>query len=267
MIQPNLSLAADFARICLDAAVPVMTVYAFDFEATSKADRTPVTEADHLAEAIITARLAELMPDVPVLAEEAFADGARPVTERRFLLVDPVDGTREFINRTGEFTLNIALIEDAAPVAGCVYAPALQRLYIGGEMAYGGNLRPGSALDMSRLRPVRTRAPSVGRLAAVASRSHLDPESVAFLEARGVAETVNAGSSLKFCTVAEGAADLYPRFGPTMEWDTAAGHAVLAAAGGQVTRPDGSPFVYGKVEDGYRNGPFIAWGRLPADLA
>lgn len=256
-------LALAFAEICLEAAIPVMDVYASDFTPEQKADRSPVTEADRRAEAIILERLADILPDVPVLAEESFEEGVRPQVGDRFLLVDPVDGTKEFIRKNGEFTINIALVEDGVPVAGCVFAPALDRIFIGAESALAGAAAPGSNLADAELTPISVRiTPAVGKT-AVMSRSHADEETRRFAEDQGVTETVSAGSSLKFCRVAEGVADLYPRFGPTMEWDTGAGHAVLAAAGGRVTRPDGSPFTYGKVEDGYRNGPFVAWGYQP----
>lgn len=254
------ALARDFANICLQAALPIMEVYASDFTPEQKADRSPVTEADRRAEAVILEHLSALGLDIPVLAEESFEAGVRPEVGARFLLVDPVDGTREFIARNGEFTVNIGLIEHGTPVAGCVYAPALGRIYLGGEGAFAAWAKPGVLLSGDRLEPITVRAaPPQGRT-AVMSRSHADDRTQAFADANGVTERVSAGSSLKFCKVAEGAADLYPRFAPTMEWDTAAGHAVLTAAGGAVTRPDGAVFDYGKVSHGFRNGPFIAWG-------
>jgi len=260
MIETRNALARDFASICLQAALPVMEVYATNFTPEQKADRSPVTEADTRAEAVILAALGERLPGVPVLAEESFAAGFRPEVGARFLLVDPVDGTKEFIAKNGEFTINIALVENGVPVAGCVYAPALERIYTGGEIALAGTAKPGALLDHVALSPISVRpAPAKGKT-AVMSRSHADDQTRIFAERQGVTETLAAGSSLKFCRVAEGAADLYPRFGPTMEWDTGAGHAVLVAAGGAVTRPDGSVFDYAKAGDGYRNGPFIAWG-------
>lgn len=260
MTQSRDALAKQFAEICLQAALPVMEVYATDFTPEQKADRSPVTEADKRAEAIILAALEGALPGVPVLAEESFEAGFRPEVGASFCLVDPVDGTKEFIAKNGEFTINIALVEDGVPVAGCVYAPALERIYIGGETALCGSVKPGASLDEAKLSPMHIRsAPKAGKT-AVMSRSHADEKTRAFAESQGVTEAIAAGSSLKFCRVAEGAADIYPRFGPTMEWDTGAGHAVLVAAGGAVTKPDGSVFDYAKVSDGYRNGPFIAWG-------
>lgn len=257
------ALARSFGQICLDAAIPVMEVYESDFTAEQKADKSPVTEADKRAEVIILKALSELLPDVPVLAEESFEAGVRPSVEDEFLLVDPVDGTKEFIAKRGEFTINIALIRKGVPVAGAVYAPALDRLYLGGETAFTGDFKPGDALDETHLSAARTRQKPASGMTAVMSRSHADEETKAFARAQGVTEAVSAGSSLKFCKLAEGAADLYPRFGPTMEWDTAAGHAVLKAAGGTVTQPDGAPFVYGKTEAGYKNGAFVAWAQPP----
>lgn len=258
------ALARSFADICLKAAIEVMDVYDSGFVVTSKEDRSPVTAADTRAEAVILEALAKVMPGVPVLAEESFSAGFRPDIEREFLLVDPVDGTKEFINRNGEFTINIALISGRVPVAGCVYAPALKRIYLGGRAGLTGDAAPGSRLDDATLAPLKARLMPETERVAVMSRSHADERTRAFALSQGAAAAVNAGSSLKFCLVAEGKADLYPRFGPTMEWDTGAGHAVLIAAGGSVTGPDGSPFLYGKTEQGYLNGSFVARGRLPS---
>ncbi|MEE2566441.1 3'(2'),5'-bisphosphate nucleotidase CysQ [Hyphobacterium marinum] len=253
------SLAFEFARICSRASVAVMDIYGTEFTASQKADRSPVTAADHAAEAIILEELAALLPGVPILAEEAFEGGNRPEIGGEFLLVDPVDGTKEFISRNGQFTINIALISGRTPMAGCVQAPALGAIFAGGKSAFSCQGAPGAArFDWSG---IAARPRPTENLTAVMSRSHRDPETEALARAEGVTETISAGSSLKFCMLAEGKADIYPRFGPTMEWDTAAGHAVLAAAGGRVENPDGTPFRYGKVETGFLNGPFIARGR------
>ncbi|MCR9129308.1 MAG: 3'(2'),5'-bisphosphate nucleotidase CysQ [Alphaproteobacteria bacterium] len=265
MTTTNTELAHAFAEICLKAALPVMEVYAQEFTPEQKEDRSPVTEADKRAEVVILEALKDVLPDVPVLAEESFSAGVRPEVSDRFLLVDPVDGTKEFIKKNGEFTINIALIENGVPVAGCVYAPALERLYVGADgAAAAGAAKPGDDFDAASLSPIKVRDGSAPEKIAVMSRSHADEETRKFAEDQGVTETISAGSSLKFCRVAEGAADLYPRFGPTMEWDTGAGHAVVNGAGGKVTRPDGSPFLYGKVDTGYLNGPFVVWAQPKA---
>ncbi|HEV8444507.1 MAG TPA: 3'(2'),5'-bisphosphate nucleotidase CysQ [Steroidobacteraceae bacterium] len=239
----------------------IMAVYATDFAVSDKADSSPVTVADQAAEKIILADLAAIAPGVPVVAEESVAAGHVPVIAERFFLVDPLDGTREFISRRDEFTVNIALVEAGQPVLGVVYAPARRELYWGdvraGKAGHIDADPDGTMPSMGSAIQAR-RAPAQG-LTAVASRSHRTPETDAFLANYSVAEFLSIGSSLKFCLVAAGRADLYPRIGTTMEWDTAAGHAVLAAAGGSVTGLEGEPFSYGKP--GFRNGNFVARGR------
>lgn len=254
-------LARLFGAIASEAGVKVMEVYDSDFEHRTKADYSPVSDADERAEEVILARLQAELPGAPVLAEErASREGMGSEVGDTFLLVDPVDGTKEFISRKGDFTVNIALICGGAPVAGAVYAPARQEMYIGGATAeLSEGLAPGGMPGAGR--KLATRAYPAEGLTAITSSSHLDERTKAFLAARKIASQTGIGSSLKFCWVACGKADVYPRWGPTMEWDTAAGHAVLVAAGGQVTRPDGTPLAYGKAADGFRNGPFVAWGR------
>lgn len=252
-------LLEGFARIARRAGERIMAIYsgAAPVGAAAKADGTPLTEADLAAEEAIAAGLAALCPDIPVLSEEGAGAGAPP-PGRRFILVDPLDGTREFLGRTDEFTVNIALIEDARPVLGVVLAPALrERLWLGDTVAGRAERREAGA---ARGTPIRVRPVPAEGLVAVASRSHRDAETDAFLARLPIAGCRSIGSSLKFCLVAEGEADVYPRFGPTMEWDTAAGHAVLVAAGGRVATPDGAAFLYGKHAAGFRNGPFVAWG-------
>jgi 3'(2'), 5'-bisphosphate nucleotidase len=255
------AIAFEFARICSLAGVKIMEIYESDFEARGKDDRSPVTDADELAEEIILAELKTAFPDVPVLAEESFAAGFRPDTNGAFILVDPVDGTKEFINKNGEFTVNIALIEDRAPTAGCVFAPARERIFVGGTQAWAGPMKAGETVSSGALEPITTRDRPAAGMTAVMSRSHADEKTQAFADAQGVTEKVSAGSSLKFCLVAEGSADVYPRFGPTKEWDTGAGHAVLNAAGGCVLTPEGQAFLYAKEDTEYLNGAFVAWGR------
>jgi 3'(2'), 5'-bisphosphate nucleotidase len=231
----------------------VMTVYETDFDVHSKDDASPVTEADERAEALILPALATLLPDVPTVAEEAVAAGRVPEIGPRFWLVDPLDGTREFIKRNGEFTINIALVEHGVPVLGLVLAPALGRLFAGAQGS-GAFVE-----EAGERRPIRCRRPPAEGLTVVASRSHGDAAALdAFLAGYPVAALRSAGSSLKLCLVASGEADLYPRLGRTMEWDIAAGHAVLAAAGGTLTTIAGAPLRYGKP--GFDNPHFVARG-------
>jgi 3'(2'), 5'-bisphosphate nucleotidase len=253
-------IALFLAKAALAAGPAVMEEYDRGCSVASKEDGSPVTSADHRAEAIICEYLASLAPMPPVCAEESMAAGAQAQVAERFLLVDPLDGTREFLAGNGEFTINVALIERGAPVSGAVYAPAIGRLWVGGETAFACEAQVGAALpgEGSRRR-IRTRSAPTN-LVAFASRSHLDPKSDSFLKRLPIGETRFAGSSLKFCLIAEGLGDVYPRFAPTMEWDTAAGDAVLRAAGGGVFDPSGLPLSYGKVGAGLRNGPFVAWG-------
>ncbi|MDP3739633.1 MAG: 3'(2'),5'-bisphosphate nucleotidase CysQ [Hyphomonadaceae bacterium] len=256
-------LARLFGAISSDAGIAVMEVYQSDFETRTKADRSPVSDADEKAEEIILARLDKELPGIPVLAEEQAArDGVGGSIADAFLLVDPVDGTKEFIQRKGDFTVNIALIVGGRPVAGCVYAPARQEMYFGGaEARLIEGFAPGAKLTEGRV--LATRAYPDDGLVAITSSSHLNEETKKFLARHRIKASTAIGSSLKFCWVAAGKADVYPRWGPTMEWDTAAGHAVLQAAGGRMLRPDGSDFLYGKADKGFANGPFIAWGREP----
>jgi 3'(2'), 5'-bisphosphate nucleotidase len=256
-------LARLFAAISSDAGVAVMEVYRSDFETRTKADRSPVSDADERAEEIILARLERELPGIAVLAEERVArEGLGAAIAGDFLLVDPVDGTKEFVQRKGDFTVNIALISHGRPVAGCVYAPARREMYFGGASACAIDaFDPGEQVAGGRVLQTRD-YPSAG-LVAVTSSSHLNDKTREFLKQHRIDSQTAIGSSLKFCWVAAGKADVYPRWGPTMEWDTAAGHAVLEASGGAVTQPDGSPFLYGKSAMGFANGPFIAWGKQP----
>jgi 3'(2'), 5'-bisphosphate nucleotidase len=207
--------------------------------------------------------LAGRFPGLSAIAEEEVASGRITVIGRQFFLVDPLDGTKEFLNRNGEFTVNIGEILDGRPVRGVVFAPAKNRLFLGEESSGAFELvtEPGVPPDFSQLRPIEARLEPADGLVAVASRSHRDYKTEEYLARFPVKEFVSAGSSLKFCLVAAGEADIYPRLGRTMEWDTAAGHAVLAAAGGNVLTIDGTPFVYGKTEEGFANPFFVARGR------
>jgi 3'(2'), 5'-bisphosphate nucleotidase len=231
----------------------IMDVYATDFAVQGKADASPVTAADQRAEALIVPALRELTPGVPVVAEEAQSRGALVEPAARFWLVDPLDGTREFVARNGEFTVNIALVEQGVPVLGVVYLPVPDRLFAGAT-ALGAWQE-----DAGGRRRLACRKPPPAGLVVAASRSHGDEAALrAWLGSRPVARWVVAGSSLKFGLLAAGEADLYPRLGRTMEWDTAAGHAVLRAAGGEVEDLDGRPLRYGKP--GYENPHFVARG-------
>jgi 3'(2'),5'-bisphosphate nucleotidase len=255
---PN-EIAFFLAEAALAAGPAVMEEYERGCQAQSKQDGSPVTAADHRAEKIICEQLARITPHIDVVAEESTAAGAPIRTAKRFLLVDPLDGTKEFLAGNGEFTLNVALVEDGVPIAGVVYAPALGKIWVGASDAFVGEVALGASLPAeTKLRRIATRSAPSG-LVACASRSHRDPHTEAFLTKLSISEERNIGSSLKFCLIAEGSADVYPRFGPTMEWDTAAGHAVLRAAGGVVLSGDGK-LSYGKFDSGLRNGSFVAWG-------
>jgi 3'(2'), 5'-bisphosphate nucleotidase len=236
------------------AGAIVMDVYATDFTVRGKADASPVTEADERAEALIVPALEALLPGVAVVAEEAAANGRAPRVGTRFWLVDPLDGTREFVSRNGEFTVNVALIEGGVPLLGVVLAPALGRLFAG-AVGLGAFVE-----DVHGRRAIACRAPPAEGLTVLVSRSHGDAAALAaFLAGRKVASLASSGSSLKLCLVAAGEADLYPRLGRTMAWDIAAGHAVLLAAGGQVRCLDGTALGYGKP--GFENPHFVASGR------
>ena len=237
------------------AGAVVMRVYRSDFDVTTKTDDSPVTQADQMAEDLITRALTELTPEIPVVGEEAASAGlVTGETPPRFWLVDPLDGTREFVQRNGEFTVNIALIDRGRPVLGLVLLPAQGRLY-GGAEGLGSWVE-----EDGRRRAIRCRRAPAEGMTVVASRSHGDDAALrAFLAGRPVAGVVHAGSSFKLCWLAEGRADIYPRLGRTMEWDIAAGQAVLVAAGGAVERLDGSVLDYGKP--GYENPHFVARGQ------
>lgn len=256
MIDPA-ALLEPVLKMSEQAGATIMEVVRAGFEVEEKADSSPVTIADQRAEAVLVAALKKCAPDIPIVAEEQASAGEIPdVGDGPFFLVDPLDGTKEFIRGGDSFTVNVALIENRNPVFGVVYAPASDRLFYG-HGAGTAHVIDGFAAGGER-RPMAVRKADPNHLTIVASRSHLNAETEAYLAHYPEAETVSIGSSLKFCLVAAGEADLYPRLGPTMEWDTAAGHAVLLAAGGRVTSPDGSPFLYTKPD--FRNGFFMAVG-------
>lgn len=240
------------------------------FETRVKSDSSPVTICDEAAERIILAGLAARFPDIPVVAEEAAAAGFVPACGDLFFLVDPLDGTREFVGGKPDFTVNIALVCQGAPLAGAIYAPAMSALWVGERTGQAPHARkasvePGSsAPDVERMQDIRARARPAGGLIALVSRSHSSPQVEDYLATLPVAGRRDMGSSLKFCLLAEGQADVYPRLSPTMEWDTAAGDAILRAAGGMTFDEAGAPMRYGKSEDQFRNPGFIAWGDAPA---
>jgi len=252
----------------LEAGRIAHEIYQGEFVVLRKEDESPVTEADRAAEAVILEHLARVATGIPVVAEEEVAAGRIPVVGDEFFLVDPLDGTKEFVQKSGDFTVNIALIRKGEPVLGVVYAPARGRLFAGdvaARYAFKSAQQP-DAVDQAPRELIRVRAAPSGGLVAVASRSHRTPATETYLSRYTVAGIVSVGSSLKFCLVAAAEADLYPRLGPTMEWDTAAGQAVLVAAGGQVIAPDGAPLQYRKPE--FRNTSFVASGAfapLPPD--
>ena len=258
-------LASALLPAVLTAGAIEMRYYRAGVAVETKADESPVTAADREAEAVLVAAIASAAPGVPIVAEEAVASGQMPALGTEFFLVDPLDGTREFIAQRGEFTVNVALIRNGAPVFGIVYAPACDELYVtlAPDVAAMARISPreGSiALDKIGLRTIRTRAPDPTALAALVSRSHSTPETESFLSRFYIASRCDAGSSLKFCVIARGDADIYPRLSRTMAWDTAAGHAVLSAAGGNVTTLDGQPLRYGNAAAILSNPSFVAWG-------
>jgi 3'(2'), 5'-bisphosphate nucleotidase len=259
-------LAEGLLGVALSAGRVQMAHFAAGVTATKKADNSPVTAADHESESIILEGLARVAPGIAVVSEEAVAAGHIPAIGRTYFLVDPLDGTRSFIRRSPEFTINIALIEDRSPVFGLVYAPAIPDFYVttGPGEAWAARLPPQSevqSLTACGLERLHTRACDPGALAALVSATHADATTSAFLDGYRVNSRRALASSLKFGLIARGEADIYPRAGTTSEWDTAAGQAVRAAAGGTVTTFDGGPLLYGKAQ--FRNPGFVAWGRAP----
>jgi 3'(2'), 5'-bisphosphate nucleotidase len=244
------SLVDELGAAAREAGEAILTIVRRGFEVETKSDTSPVTEADRAAELVILAALARAAPGVPVIAEEEVAAGRIPAHDDTYFLVDPLDGTKEFIRGGDDYTVNIGLIERGQPKLGVVFAPATGRLH-------GGCVGDGAWLDEGAgRRPIRTRERGE-KVTAVASKSHLNQATIDYLEAAvGACGYVSVGSSLKFCIVAEGQADIYPRAAPTSEWDTAAGHAVLLAAGGLVDGTDGSALRYGKPA--FLNRAFVA---------
>ena len=257
--------AAVLTDAAAKAGATIMAHYEGPAEVETKDDDSPVTKADRDSEAILLAALKGFAPHVPIVSEETAADRTAPLGPR-FFLVDPLDGTKEFIKKRTDFTVNVALIENGYPCFGLVYAPAraLLAVTIADGVAVEAELSPvARGADLAALKALRLHARKAdpNALTALVSLSHLDAETEQFLEGFKLAARSSAGSSVKFLEIARGRADVYPRFGPTMEWDTAAGQAVLEAAGGHVVDGTGARMRYGKTEQGLRNGSFVAWGR------
>ena len=244
-------------RAALAGGEEVMRIYADPFEVTHKDDKTPVTEADLASERVIVAMLTAAFPDIPVVSEETVPENGFESPAHRFWLVDPLDGTREFVAKNGEFAVLIGLVEDGRPVLGVVHGPATGVTYLAHGPGTAMRRRGGGAFE-----PIRARPAGPAGLVVVHSRSHENSRRLAeYFQGRPVVERQKCGSALKFGLLAAGEADLYPRFGTTMEWDTAAGQAVLEAAGGHVLTLAGEPLAYGKP--GLKNDGFVAWGATP----
>jgi 3'(2'), 5'-bisphosphate nucleotidase len=243
-------LLDDLAEAAREAGEAIREIVRRGFETESKQDSSPVTEADRAAELIILAALTRAAPGVPVIAEEEVAAGRIPSHGETYFLVDPLDGTKEFVRGGDDYTVNIGLIEKRRPTLGIVFAPATGRLH-------GGCAGSGAWVDRGAGRETICSRARGERMTAVASKSHLNQATIDYLqEAVGICDYIAVGSSLKFCVLAEGQADIYPRAAPTSEWDTAAGHAILLAAGGLVDGPDGTPLTYGK--QAFLNRAFVA---------
>ena len=252
MLNIEIDLALRVAEISRQAGAGIMAVYATNFSIGTKNDQTPVTKADQIAEDIILDTIPKkITGEFPIVSEEAAAEGQIPaINGSPFWLIDPLDGTKEFVNRNGEFTVNIALIVEGQPVLGIVHLPAQDTTYMG-LSAGAYRMKEDTSPDI-----IFCRKPPTEGLTALVSRSHRTSEIDCYLDHFNIAQEISAGSSLKFCRVAEGAADIYPRLGRTMEWDTAAGHAVLRYAGGEIQRLNGSHLDYGKP--GFENPHFVA---------
>lgn len=263
-IDDRLALARALIPLARAAGAIELHYYKEGAEVLDKSDGSPVTIADQEAEALIAKGLADIAPDIALVGEEATAANIIPdITSGRFFLVDPLDGTKEFITGGGDFTVNIALLENFRPVMGVIYAPVSDTLWYAATDDAGGIgqafvQHPGSNGDRAQDQPMHVRPTPAEGLTVVASRRHGDPAGLEdFLRPYQVRETINRSSSLKFCAIAQGLADLYPRLGPTSEWDTAAGEAIVHAAGGRVTQLDGTPMVYGKTERKFLNPGFV----------
>jgi 3'(2'), 5'-bisphosphate nucleotidase len=254
------SLLGPIAELAASAGGKILEIAKGDLGTSRKQDKSPVTAADVAAENLLREGLAKLLPGVPFIGEESVERGDIPEPGREFLLVDPLDGTREFIAGRDEYTVNVGLVSNGVPVLGVIYTPASRIIHAGaGTHALRVALAPGASFDAGASETIRARKPPA-RLVAAVSRSFLEKRSEDFLATLPVASRLAYGSSVKFTFLAEGKADVYPRFASICEWDVAAGHALLSAAGGRVERLDGSPMIYGAHDQKFRFGGFVAWG-------
>jgi 3'(2'), 5'-bisphosphate nucleotidase len=259
----NFRLACAIGDIASRAGAVIQQIAAENRPSRRKKDDSPVTDADEAAELLLVEELQRLAPGVAIVAEEAAARRMPPRPEGPYFLVDPIDGTREFLAGRDEYTVNVALVVDHAPVLGVIYAPRLNALYVGASgQALRGMVVPGMSFSRDGAAAIHVRPRGAGMVALV-SRSHADPAAEGFLSNLGIGEKIPSGSSLKFARLAEGAADIYARLVRVQEWDIAAGHALVVAAGGRVTAPDGSDIRYGEREDGFSVDGFVAWGAPP----
>jgi len=245
------------------AAAAILAISASTLRTRIKPDQSPVTAADEASDAVIAEGLSRLLPGIPVVSEEAACHPAAIAPDASFALVDPLDGTREFLVGSDEYAINIALVVAGRLAAGFIAAPALGLIYRGVVGRGAEYLRltagaePGQAAEAV---PIHTRRRPVEGLVATVSRSHLEPATEAFVERLPISRLLPCGSALKFCRIADGTADIYPRLSPTREWDVAAGHAIVLAAGGALVAPDGTPMSYGQCQRDFRVPGFVAWG-------
>ncbi len=246
-------------QMSLDAGRLIMAHYENGVEEETKADNSPVTQADRDAEALLEQALARIAPDIQVIGEEACAEALPQKIDEVFFLLDPLDGTRDFVAKRDNFTVNIGLIENDKPIAGVIYVPAHEKLYFSGtDAAYKLSIAPDGVLDIKMATRLRTVPITEKGVKVITSYTHRDSKTDDIINRLHVTKTIATASSYKFCLLAEGEADFYPRSGRTMEWDTAAGQAILEAAGGLVTLEDGTPLSYGKLARGLDNPSFIA---------
>ena len=247
-------LVEELIKVCLESSKAIMEIYATDFDVETKSDFSPVTIADKLSEEIILNGITKLEPGVEVIAEESFYDGTKEIENETFFLVDPLDGTREFIKKNNEFTINIALIENKKPTLGLILVPTEKSIYFSYnttnsyKMSYSGAKQP-----------IKVKSKQSENNTLLYARSSASLRLNKFIKNNNINNVINCGSSLKFCLLASGCADSYLRFNPCYEWDTAAGHAILLGAGGNIVNLDNTDFIYNKKESGYLNNGFCAY--------